>query len=108
MDDRFDEIMARPRSRFPRRLHERPLDDFEPAIREALIRLGVWVKGKRERAGISQGQLERLSGLDQTAISRLENGRLRHLRLHRLAAVLAALDGLRLEDPERDRGRPTR
>jgi transcriptional regulator with XRE-family HTH domain len=43
--------------------------------------------------GYSQRQLERLSGVDQTTISRLENGRLRSLRLVRLAALFEALHG---------------
>jgi transcriptional regulator with XRE-family HTH domain len=43
--------------------------------------------------GYTQRHLERLSGVDQTTISRLENGRLTSLRLVRLAAIFLALSG---------------
>ena len=81
---------------------------MDPASQIALERFGAWIRERRLQAQLSQAQLERRSGLDQTAISRLERGRLGGLRLHRLAAVFAALDGLTLEDPGRDRQRPTR
>jgi transcriptional regulator with XRE-family HTH domain len=59
----------------------------------ALRHLGIVVRTARLRLGYSQRQLERLSGVDQTTISRLENGRLTSLRLVRLAAIFVALRG---------------
>jgi transcriptional regulator with XRE-family HTH domain len=60
---------------------------------EARRILGASIRRARLRLGWSQRRLEWASGVDQTVISRLENGRLDYLRLPRLAAVLAALDG---------------
>ena len=57
----------------------------------ALRHLGVIIRTARLRMGYTQRQLERLSGVDQTTISRLENGRLRSLRLVRLAAIFQVL-----------------
>jgi transcriptional regulator with XRE-family HTH domain len=57
----------------------------------ALRQLGAIVKSARLRLGYTQRHLERLSGVDQTTISRLENGRLTSLRLIRLAWIFAAL-----------------
>ena len=59
----------------------------------SLRHLGFIIRSARLRLGYSQRQLERLSGVDQTTISRLENGRLRSLRLVRLAALFEALRG---------------
>jgi len=65
-----------------------------PAREVAGLRhLGFIIRSARLRLGYSQRQLERLSGVDQTTISRLENGRLRSLRLVRLAALFEALRG---------------
>ena len=105
--------MTSPDARSParasqRRRHVRYDETLDPAVWTALARLGRRILDGRLALGLSQAQLERLSGLDQTAISRLENGRLPGLRLHRLAAVFAVLDGLALGEPGRDRNRPTR
>jgi DNA-binding XRE family transcriptional regulator len=59
----------------------------------AFAYLGVVIKTARLRLGYTQRHLERLSGVDQTTISRLENGRLTTLRLVRLAAIFVALRG---------------
>jgi transcriptional regulator with XRE-family HTH domain len=56
-----------------------------------LRHLGIILKAARQKLGYSQRHLERLSGVDQTTISRLENGRLTSIRLLRLAALFAAL-----------------
>jgi transcriptional regulator with XRE-family HTH domain len=68
----------------------RPLPAREIAC---LVHLGIVIRGARLRLGLTQQHLERLSGVDQTTISRLENGRLRSLRLVRLAAIFFALRG---------------
>jgi transcriptional regulator with XRE-family HTH domain len=53
--------------------------------------LGRSLRAARLRAGLSQTALERLSGLDQTVISRLENGKLGSLVFWRLASLVGAL-----------------
>jgi hypothetical protein len=54
------------------------------AIRES-------VRRARWRAGLTQRHLGKLCGLDQSIISRLENGKLANLRWWRFAAVVGAL-----------------
>jgi transcriptional regulator with XRE-family HTH domain len=56
--------------------------------------IGRIVHRRRQSLGISQRQLEALCGVDQTVISRLENGRLASLRWSRFASLVAALGGL--------------
>ena len=56
--------------------------------------IGGLVLRKRQRLGLSQRELERFSGVDQTVISRLENGQLASLRWSRFARLVAALGGL--------------
>jgi transcriptional regulator with XRE-family HTH domain len=60
---------------------------------EGLRLLGAQLRRARIANGWSQRGLERVSGLDQTTISRLENGRLRSLRLVRIASLMQALAG---------------
>jgi transcriptional regulator with XRE-family HTH domain len=64
-----------------------------PEIQHGLAVIGEQVRGTRRDRRWTQFALERASGVDQTVISRLENGRLTSLRLIRLAAIFAALDG---------------
>ena len=56
--------------------------------------IGAMIKRWRLRAGLTQRQLERLSGIDQTVISRLENGRQYGLRWSRFAILIAVLGGI--------------
>jgi transcriptional regulator with XRE-family HTH domain len=60
--------------------------------------IGRLVLRRRQRLGLSQRQLEHLSGVDQTVISRLENGRLGGLRWSRFAELVDALGGLAESD----------
>jgi len=53
--------------------------------------IGRWIFEARRRAGLTQKQLESMSGVDQTTISRLERGCLAGLRLYRLAAIISVL-----------------
>ncbi len=55
--------------------------------------LGTVLKRARLGLGWSQRGLERRSGVDQTTISRLENGRLVNFSLQRLASLIQALRG---------------
>jgi transcriptional regulator with XRE-family HTH domain len=56
--------------------------------------IGATLKRRRRLASLSQRELERLTGIDQTVISRLENGRQYGLRWSRFALLVEALDGL--------------
>ena len=76
-----------------------------PEIEHGLDVIGELVRGGRRDRGWSQYALERASGVDQTVISRLENGVLTSLRLIRLAAIFAALDG---RGPGREGMEPSR
>jgi DNA-binding XRE family transcriptional regulator len=61
---------------------------------EGLDSLGSFVRERRRALGLSQAALERATGVDQTTISRLENGKLYHLRLSRLAAIFRVIHRL--------------
>ena len=59
--------------------------------------IGAMIKRRRLAAGMSQRRLEVLSGIDQTVISRLENGKQYGLRWSRFAILVAKLHGLEPE-----------
>jgi ribosome-binding protein aMBF1 (putative translation factor) len=67
-----------------------PLSEREMA---GLRDLGTVIKRARLGLGWSQRGLESRSGVDQTTISRLENGRLVNFSLQRLASLIQALRG---------------
>ena len=73
-------------------------------VLRGLVLLGRLIKLRRGQRGLSQRQLETLSGVDQTIISRLENGKLYGLRWARFARIVEALGGLdvTLPAPEPD------
>jgi transcriptional regulator with XRE-family HTH domain len=75
----------------------------DPAVQRGMELIGAAVRRRRERLGLSQRDLERRARVDQTTISRLENGRRVGLRLARLARLVAALDGLDFEEIRVDR-----
>jgi transcriptional regulator with XRE-family HTH domain len=56
--------------------------------------LGAQIRRKRQSLGWTQRRLEAYSGIDQTVISRIENGKQYGLRWVRLARLVDALDGL--------------
>ena len=58
-----------------------------------LRELGILLKRARLGQGLSQRGLQRRSHVHQSTISRLENGRLTHLSLQRLARLIQALRG---------------
>jgi transcriptional regulator with XRE-family HTH domain len=62
--------------------------------------LGRLVRRRRLQLGITQNELEWLSGIDQTLISKLENGRLKGMRWSRFGRLVGALGGLAEDDPE--------
>jgi hypothetical protein len=78
----------------------------KPEVHRGWLILGAMVKRRRLQLGWSQRDLEWASLVDQTAISRLENGRLSGLRFSRFARLVAAMNGL---DPDAPHpiGRPS-
>jgi transcriptional regulator with XRE-family HTH domain len=60
---------------------------------EGLKELGRIIRRARLDLGLSQRGLERRSLVDQTTISRLENGRLTHLSLQHVARLFQVLRG---------------
>lgn len=54
--------------------------------------IGTRLKDLRTATGLTQRRLEDLTGIDQTVISRLENGRQYGLRWSRYAILVAVLD----------------
>jgi transcriptional regulator with XRE-family HTH domain len=76
-----------------------PWDTIDAAVRDPVVQrgmqlIGAAVRRRRQRLGWTQRDLERRSGIDQSTISRLENGQRVGLRLARLARLVAALGGL--------------
>jgi transcriptional regulator with XRE-family HTH domain len=68
----------------------RERDDRPP--NHPLVVVGGQVRAARVHASLTQRQVEDLTGIDQTSISRLENGRGSNMRLGRFALLLAAID----------------
>lgn len=68
----------------------RPLSQREM---DGLKELGRILRQARLSLALSQRQLERRSLVDQTTISRLENGRLTHLSLEHIARLMQVLRG---------------
>jgi len=57
-----------------------------------LVLVGGQVRAARMHASLTQRQVEDLTGIDQTVISRLENGKGSNMPLGRFAALLIAID----------------
>ena len=73
-------------------------DDYleDPVIKRGLDLLGRALYEGRRRVGLSQRGLAARCGVDQSTISRLENGKLSGIGLYRLARVIAAFDWIDL------------
>ena len=69
-----------------------------PEVQRGWELLGAAVKRRRIAIHWSQRDLQRASGLNQSAISRLERGILSGIRFSTFARLVAAMNGL---DPER-------
>ncbi|GAB4998645.1 hypothetical protein MAHJHV65_45410 [Mycobacterium avium subsp. hominissuis] len=54
------------------------------------VRLGVRIKARREKLGLSQGDLGDLSGTHRTYVNQLENGR-KNVTVGTLARIASAL-----------------
>src|SRR5689334_22157613 len=66
----------------------------DPAQQRGFDLVGRTIRRKRQWLGLSQRQLEGLSGIDQTVISRIETGKQYGIRWFRFARLVDALDGL--------------
>jgi transcriptional regulator with XRE-family HTH domain len=70
-----------------------PPKPLRPDEAYGLLALGHVIRRARRDVGVSQHTLAEVVGVDQSVISRLENGKLTGIRLPRLGAIVAALDG---------------
>jgi DNA-binding Xre family transcriptional regulator len=59
---------------------------------DPMVWIGGQVRASRFAASLTQMQLEELTGIDQTTISRLETGKGAAMRLDRFATLLMAID----------------
>jgi transcriptional regulator with XRE-family HTH domain len=66
----------------------------DPQQQRGFDRIGVMVKRRRMALGWTQRVLEGRSGIDQTVISRIENGKQYGMRWSRFADLVEALGGL--------------
>lgn len=73
--------------------------DRDPELQRGWEIIGAMVKRRRTMIGWSQRDLSRASGLAQSAISRLETGKLSGVRFGRFAKLVAAMGGLDLAAP---------
>ena len=69
-----------------------PGKPLEPDQIYGLRRFGWIVQRARRDVGITQHTLAKVIGVDQSVISRLENGKLSGLRFRNVGAIVAALD----------------
>jgi transcriptional regulator with XRE-family HTH domain len=70
-----------------------------PEVQRGWELVGNAVKRRRRALHWSQRDLERASGVDQTVISRLENGILPGIRFSRFARLVEAMNGLDVDLP---------
>jgi DNA-binding Xre family transcriptional regulator len=77
-----------------------------PDVQRGWELLGSAVKMRRMTIRWSQRDLERACGVDQTVISRLENGVLPGIRFSRFARLVAAMNGLDVDRPHPPPPRP--
>ena len=66
-------------------------EDFDEMALKGMAELGKSVRAARLTRGISQAELGWRVGLSQATISRLETGRLRGLKLRKLAAIAGVI-----------------
>jgi transcriptional regulator with XRE-family HTH domain len=69
------------------------LSRFPPGSVAGLRRIGRAVGDARRERGLTQISVARAIGVSQPTISRIENGRLATVSLHRLGAIIHLLGG---------------
>ena len=90
-----------------------PWDTSDPRPREPIVQRGMDLVGdavrrRRERLHWSQRELGRRTGIDQSSISRLENGHRCGLRWSRFVTLVAVLGGLDFPPDGMPRPRPVK
>ena len=78
---------------------QRDASGRDPAIQRGMELLGRALRRQRRRSGLTQRQLGVMTGVDQSTISKFENGRRCGLRWSRFARIVAVLDGLDFDEP---------
>jgi transcriptional regulator with XRE-family HTH domain len=73
--------------------------DRRPEVQYGWEIIGEMVRRRRLQLGWSQRDLGDAAGIAQSAISRLENGKLRGMRMNRFATIVAAMGGLDRDQP---------
>jgi DNA-binding XRE family transcriptional regulator len=81
---------------------------LQPEVAEELVRIGAEAYEWRRQASLTQREMEALTGLDQTTISKLERGKLPGLRLHHLARIRLACRTHKRVESTYGRRQPTR
>jgi transcriptional regulator with XRE-family HTH domain len=76
-----------------------PMHERDPLVQLGWVIVGAMVKRRRTQLRWSQRELAKRCSLTQPIISRLENGQLRGLKMHRLAAIVAVMGGLDVAAP---------
>ena len=71
----------------------------DPELQRGWELIGGMVKRRRSKIAWSQRDLSRACGLAQSAISRLETGKLGGIRFGRFAVLVAAMGGLDADAP---------
>jgi transcriptional regulator with XRE-family HTH domain len=69
-------------------------DRMNPRSRAGLRRIGAATRRQRQRLHLSQGDVERMTGIDQTTLSRFERGERVGIRFTRFALLVETLGGL--------------
>jgi transcriptional regulator with XRE-family HTH domain len=82
------------------------LPERDPLVQRGMVMLGNAVRRARHRNGWTQRELEARTGIDQSTISKFENGRRLGLRFSRFAMLVAVLGGLDFDPPGEARLEP--
>lgn len=80
----------------------------DPDVRQGLALMGAAVARRRQRLRMSQRELARRSGVDQSSISRFERGLQFCIRWSRFARIVVVLGGLDFDLDARDANQPRR
>ncbi len=75
------------------------VDEDDGPVFDGAKWLGRAVRQRRQALAMTQRQLENVTGIDQTMISRLETGRLKGIKHARLLLLIGVLGGLDLDAP---------
>ena len=71
----------------------------DPKVKRGMVMIGAAMRRQRTKRGLSQRDVERMTGIHQSTISRLETGSRCGLRWSQFAAIVAVLGGLDFDEP---------